>query len=392
MPLNWVLILWSMTASATLTLATIHFLVWLKRRTDWANPLFSLLALAAVATACCELWMMRAETPAEFGMALRYLQFALWVAFLSMTGFVLLHLRAGRPWLAVTICALRSLALLLNFRVGQNLNYLEISRLRHVRFLGEWVAVADGTANPWMIVGQVSTVLLVVFVTDAAVSVWRRGDRRLALMTGGSIVFCVLGASVQGFAVLWGFAPWPFLPSPFFIATVVAMSYEMSRNVLRAAQLGADLEKSEAALRQSEWRLDQAALAAGVSTWEWNAASDELWIAERGRALIGLDARQRVHFNDVLDVVHPEDRAGVREAFAHALEAGGTYQQECRVLLPHGGVRWIATRGRIDIGTHGEPVSVRGASFDITERRSAQERFERLIDGAPVGIQCLSAP
>ena len=46
MPLNWVLILWSMTASATLTLATIHFLVWLKRRTDWANPLFSLLALA----------------------------------------------------------------------------------------------------------------------------------------------------------------------------------------------------------------------------------------------------------------------------------------------------------------------------------------------------------
>ena len=86
-----------------------------------------------------------------------------------------------------------------------------------------------------MIVGQVSTVLLVVFATDAAVSVWRRGDRRLALLTGGSIVFCVLGASVQGFAVLWGSASWPFLPSPFFIATVVAMSYEMSRNALRAA-------------------------------------------------------------------------------------------------------------------------------------------------------------
>jgi two-component system, LuxR family, sensor kinase FixL len=386
MPLNWVLILWSMTASASLTLAAIHFLVWQKSREAWANLLFSVLALAAVGTAGCELWMMRAATPAEFGMALRFYQLAVWAVLLSMVGFVLLHLRAGRPWLAWTTCALRSLALLLNFRVGQNLNYLEITGLRHVRFLGESVAVAIGTPNPWMIVGQVSLVLFMVFFTDAAISVWRRGERRQAFAIGGSIIFCVAGASIQAFAVLWEFVHAPLTSSLFFIATVVAMSYEMSRDVLRAAKLAANLEESEVALRQSEFRLDQAAQAAGIGTWEWNAARNELWVSERGRALIGIAAGRRIHFNDVLDVVHPEDRDTVRDAFLRELETGGIYEQECRVLLPGGGVRWIATRGRIDTGSGGEPVSVRGVSFDVTERRSAQERFERLIDCAPVGI------
>ena len=148
MTLNWVLIVWSMAASASLTLAAIHFLVWFKNRTGWANLLFAVAAMAVVAMACGELWMMRAETPAEFGTAVRWAQVAVWVVILSLTGFVLLYLQAGRRWLAWAICALRTFSLALNFLVGQNLNYLEINGLRHIRFLGESVAVAKGVANP----------------------------------------------------------------------------------------------------------------------------------------------------------------------------------------------------------------------------------------------------
>ena len=83
---------------------------------------------------------MRAETPAQFATALRWLHVPVWVIILSLVGFVRLHLRAGRPWLAWTICALRTLALLLNFLVGQNLNYREVTGLRHIPFLGESVS------------------------------------------------------------------------------------------------------------------------------------------------------------------------------------------------------------------------------------------------------------
>jgi hypothetical protein len=62
-------------------------------------------------------------------------------------------MRAGRPWLGWTVCALRTLALVLNFLVGQNLNYREITALRHIPFLGESVPVAEGVSNPCMLVG-----------------------------------------------------------------------------------------------------------------------------------------------------------------------------------------------------------------------------------------------
>jgi signal transduction histidine kinase len=265
MSLNWVLILWSMAASASLTLAVIHFLAWFNNRSARANLLFCLAAIGAVATAACELWMMRADTPAELATAVRWTHVAVWLIVLSLTGFVLFYLRAGRIWLAWTICVLRTFTLVLNFLVGQNLNYLEISDLRHVRFLGESVAIAEGVANPSMLVGQFSLILFVVFAADAAISVWRRGEQRLALVTGGSILLCVLGASVQTALVVWGAVQWPLIPSMFFFGIAGAMSYEMNRRMKADARgkwtpmCGVSLDvpqrlwvSQETALRRSE--------------------------------------------------------------------------------------------------------------------------------------------
>ena len=44
--MSWVTILWSMNASACLTLAAIYLLVWCKRRTAWDNLLFTLTSTA----------------------------------------------------------------------------------------------------------------------------------------------------------------------------------------------------------------------------------------------------------------------------------------------------------------------------------------------------------
>src|ERR1022692_3441263 len=152
--MSWVTVIWSMTASACLTLAAVNLLVWWKKRTEWANLLFSLTAVGTAGMAGCEFWMMRAETPGQFGTALRWLHVPTWVVVVTLVGFVRLYLRAGRLWLAWTVCALRTFALLLNFLVGQNLNYREVTHLRHIPFFGESVSVAEGVSNPCMLVGQ----------------------------------------------------------------------------------------------------------------------------------------------------------------------------------------------------------------------------------------------
>ena len=384
-------IVWPMAASASLTLAAMHFAVWLKDRTAWAYLLFFLTATAAAAMAFFELSMMRAETPEQFSTALRWGHVPLWVLIVTLTGFVLLYLRAGRPWLAWSVCALRTFALLLNFVAGPNLNYREITGLRHVPFFGESVAIAEGAANPWMIFGQLGSFLLVIFVVDASLTAWRRGDRRRALVTGGSIAFCLLAASIHTLFVVSHRIEWPHTPTLFFMVIVVAMSYEMSRDVFRAAQIARQLEKSETALRQSERRLDQAAEAGGIGIWEWNVVRDEIWATDRCRALFGFVPAQQIGFEDVLGVLHPDDREATRTAVTSSLVHGGSFECEYRVMLAEGGCRWIVTRCRVETDTTRKPVVVHGVSIDITERKQAGERFRSVVEAAPSGIMMLNA-
>ena len=43
--MSWVIVIWSMTASACLTLGLIHLIIWSRQRDAWANLLFALVAL-----------------------------------------------------------------------------------------------------------------------------------------------------------------------------------------------------------------------------------------------------------------------------------------------------------------------------------------------------------
>jgi hypothetical protein len=243
--MNWVTIIWSMTASACLTLALLHGFIWLRQRQAWASFLFALVAVATAAITGFELAMMQAATPAEFGSLLRWIHVPAWVVVISLVGFVRLYLRAGRPWLAWTICGLRTLSLALNFLFTPNLNYREITGLRHIQFFGEPVVIAEGVLNHWMLVGQAGFLLLLIFVADATVAVWRRGDRQRALVVGGSLVFFVTMATGEATLALWGVLPWPVVSSLPFLGIIVAMAYELSRDALRATQLARELGRAK---------------------------------------------------------------------------------------------------------------------------------------------------
>ena len=44
------------------------------------------------------------------------------------------------------------------------------------------ISVPFGIANPWGLLSSVSLFLLLIFFVDATIIVWRRGDRRRALV------------------------------------------------------------------------------------------------------------------------------------------------------------------------------------------------------------------
>src|SRR5262245_47072114 len=218
--MSWVTVIWSLGAGACLTLAFLQFIVWWKDRTARAHLVFSIGAVAVAVFAAMEFALMRAETLEQFGTITRWIHVPAWVLIVSIVAFVRLYLNAGRRWLACTVVAVRTFSLILNFILSPNINYREITTLRRVSFLGESVAIPQGVPNPWMLVAQFSLLLLAIFVVDATITVWRRGDRRRALVVGGSIVILVVLGSAQAVAMMWGFLSTPLTVSLFYLIFV----------------------------------------------------------------------------------------------------------------------------------------------------------------------------
>ncbi len=260
--MTWITIVWSMNAAACLTLAGIYLLVWCKQREGWAHLLFTFTAVAAAAIAAFELAMMHAETVGRYEALIRWIHVPVWVLIVSVVSFVRLYLRAGRPWLAWSICGLRTLVLILDFIFTPNLNFRHITSLRQFPWGGgEIISVPIGVANPWGLLSSVSLLLLLIFFVDATITVWRRGDRRRALVVGGSMIFgAILAWHVP--LVIWGIIDIPFFLCFAYSGIVVAMGYELSSDITRAAQLARKLKASQAALRKSEQDMEVAALEA----------------------------------------------------------------------------------------------------------------------------------
>ena len=96
-----VVIVWSMIAAACLTLASVHFPVWLRNREARATLWFSVAAVASAAIACAELIMLKAQTPEVYAVAQRWFNVPAALLVISLVGFAYNYLQSGRRWLAI---------------------------------------------------------------------------------------------------------------------------------------------------------------------------------------------------------------------------------------------------------------------------------------------------
>jgi PAS domain S-box-containing protein len=196
---------------------------------------------------------MQAETPAELAANARWSHVPLAAFVIAIVGFVRLYFNAGRLWLAYTVVALRLAGLALNFLTGVNVNFREITALDYLQLVGGAVVVGPiGIPNPWAIVPQLSNWLLVAFIVDASVSLWRRGGtvaRRRAALVGGSLGLCIVTAASVAALVVTGVVHAPTVLLPAFFIVILAMGYELVWDLTAAAQLSAQLRESEERFR-----------------------------------------------------------------------------------------------------------------------------------------------
>jgi PAS domain S-box-containing protein len=375
--MSWVPVVWLFVASACLTLSGIHLLIGIRQ--PRASHLWLALSAAACATvAAFELALMDSATPARYGTLIRWMHVPIFVFVASLVLFVRSYLRAGRPRLAAAAIAVRGAAsLVVNFLRSPNLNYTEIASLRHVPFFGQTVSVAEGAPSRWTALGELSSLLLLVFLADASLTAWRRGDHRKALVVGGSAFLCVFVGFASSALVHRGVLQSPYMVSISFFAVLLATSYELTSEVLHASDLSSQLNASEVALHEREMRLVLAAEAANLGYWSWELASGELWMNERGREVRGFGAKEQIDFERFLEAIHPDDRDEFDRAIRASIERGGEFEREYRVLRGDGDVRWLISRGAVERDAAGRSIRMLGVSIDATRRKLGEIETQR---------------
>jgi PAS domain-containing protein len=89
------------------------------------------------------------------------------------------------------------------------------------------------------------------------------------------------------------------------------MGFELSHDVLKAAQLATDL-------RESEQRMALATDAAKVGLWKRDLARNEIWANDTWRSMFGVERVVPLNFESFIEKLHPEDRETVRRDTATA--------------------------------------------------------------------------
>ena len=373
--MSYITILWSSCAAAALLLALLHGLAWTYDRRAYANLAFAVAAVCLCSGAALELAMLHARTPQEWGDLVWWIQLPIFGLVVGIALFLRLYLRAGRPWLLVSLIALRSVILLLNLVSDPNINFERIDSIRQIDFLGEQVTVvASAVTGQYQWLALIAVLLFPLFVVDVGITVWRRngaGDRRVVAVIVAPVLVTVALSSVLTQLVIFRVVELPILLVPPFLIALTAMAVELSRDVLRASRLARDL-------RESERRLDMAASAAGAGLWAWDAATGRVWATARARDAMGLTLDRDIAVSDILSRAHVDDLPEVKAAVEQAVKGGGEHALQFRVASPEGGTRWVVMSGTVDVQDNGEPELARGVVRDVTSQRQAEEEVNEL--------------
>jgi PAS domain S-box-containing protein len=368
--MNWMTFLWPMMIGACVTLGLISLRIAFGDGPRLPYLFFALSAFAIAIISGFEIALLRTTELGQYEMTLRWAVVPIFLMVASVTGFVWSFFGTGRAWLALLGVALNGAAQLANLlcpvpAVRHAVALHQVETLGGVKF-----TVPTITNGPWNIVELASVMTVLVFVLDASIGVWRRGERRRALLVGGGVFIFFIIARGDAVLVEGGYVQTPYLVSFAFAGVLVAVALELSNEVLSAARLSQ-------MLRESEQRMSLAAESAKLGMWVWDADRDEVWMTEPGRAIYGFKPEQPLRYQAFVERAHPEDRAARDAAVKQALATDGSYALEYRVLLPDGAQRWLLSRGRSLKNGNGMGKRLLGVSMDITAQKQAEFQARR---------------
>jgi PAS domain S-box-containing protein len=166
-----------------------------------------------------------------------------------------------------------------------------------------------------------------------------------------------------------------FIERPFHPTTLVSVVGSAVRGRRRQYQTRAILED----LTESEGLLQTALNAGHLGALELHLPGFELEASDTCKSFYGRKPEEPFTYQNLLDAIHPDDRAPRLEALDVSIKTGKDYSFEYRNIWPDGSVHWVHVRARAVRRPDGSIKSLVGVSSDITARKTSDIERENLL-------------
>jgi PAS domain S-box-containing protein len=261
----------------------------------------------------------------------------------------------------------------------------EIARVRDVRF-GTGQSILAGVFIGW-----------VGIATKAALNEAIQDDTGYVILMAGAVLAAWFGGLAGGLSAIITAV---LLNSVIFLGGVADTRVDQFRQLLylvtasatawlvasrRAARDGlVDALDEVASLAEEiearDARLELMLAASGTGFWEWDIVTGELVWSEAIFRQHGLEPGPRApDYATYINTIHPDDRETFESGIAAALESGGAFGLDFRIVWHDGSVHWTHGAGRVFRDETGRPIRMIGTGQDITERHRLIEDRDRLL-------------
>jgi PAS domain S-box-containing protein len=189
------------------------------------------------------------------------------------------------------------------------------------------------------------------------------------------------------------------------LAAQVGIALQQAELYQQAQTELAERSRTEAELRKSEERFRQ--LAENIDAVFWVTELPERrvsYISPAYERLWGLNPQNLYDSQQTwVNLLHPEDREETERTFQQKAAEGGSFDQEYRIVLPDGRVRWVRDRCFPLQDESGRIYRLTGIAEDITDSKQAElaleasqaqlqqqlAQIEAIYQSAPIGLNVL---
>lgn len=240
-----------MVSAVAFCMAVVQLLLWLRDRSNKVPLLAAIISLAAGTCALLEMSIAKTTDIATAQILIFATNVAIFFILVPMVWLIRIYLGHGIFWLAALITAVWLLGLAVNLFLPGNLTYSSITQLeQHVTAWGENWSQPVGTANPFRVAVDVTTLLIIAYVLHATIAAFRSGERRKAIAVGGAVLLFLTVAGIHTILVDEGTISTPYMISWAFVAIAFSLGNEVVYQASTAAQWSRELSQAE-----TRWRM-----------------------------------------------------------------------------------------------------------------------------------------